>query len=250
MKIIAFIPVRYHSTRFPGKPLARISGNPMIQHVYESASLCHEFSDVFVATDDERILNCVHEFGGKAIITAKTHPSGTDRIAEAAQTMTLDRDDLVVNIQGDQPFFQPSSITQLITPFMEDRDIQMSSLKYRITDEKEVTNTNNVKVVTDKEGFALFFFRSPIPFYRNPESVTIHYKHLGFYAYRHDFLHRFASLPVGQLESAEKLEQLRVLENGFRIKVQDSPSDSVEVDTPEDIKKVEEMIVRLSPNRT
>jgi 3-deoxy-manno-octulosonate cytidylyltransferase (CMP-KDO synthetase) len=250
MKIIAFIPVRYDSTRFPGKPLALISGNPMIQHAYKSALLCHEFSDVFVATDDERILNCVHEFGGKTIITAKNHPSGTDRIAEAVQKMSLDKDDLVVNIQGDQPYFEPSSITQMITPLMEDSGIQMSSLKYRLTDEKEVKNTNNVKVVTDKEGFALFFSRYPIPFYRNPKSVKIHYKHLGFYAYRHDFLHRFASFPVGQLESAEKLEQLRVLENGCRIKMEDSPSDSVEVDTPEDIKKVEEMIARLSPNRT
>ncbi len=250
MKIIAFIPVRYDSTRFPGKPLALISGNPMIQHVYKSALLCHEFSDVFVATDDERILNCVREFGGKTIVTGKNHPSGTDRIAEAVQKMSLDRDDLVVNIQGDQPFFQPSSITQMITPLMEDSGIQMSSLKYRLTDEKEVKDTNNVKVVTDKEGFALFFSRYPIPFYRNPKSVKIHYKHLGLYAYRHDFLHRFAGFPVGQLESAEKLEQLRVLENGFRIKMEDSPSDSVEVDTPEDIKKVEEMIARLSPNRT
>jgi 3-deoxy-manno-octulosonate cytidylyltransferase (CMP-KDO synthetase) len=250
MKIIAFIPVRYDSKRFPGKPLALISGTPMIQHVYKSALLCHELSDVFVATDDTRIFDCVHTFGGKAIMTATSHPSGTDRIAEAVRKMSLDRDDLVVNIQGDQPYFQPSAITQLVTPLIEDRSIQMSSLKYRLTDEKEVRNTNNVKVVTDEEGFALFFSRSPIPFYRDSKSVKIYYKHLGFYAYRHDFLHRFAGFPVGQLESAEKLEQLRVLENGIRIKMEDSPSDSIEVDTQEDINKVEEMIARLGPNRT
>jgi 3-deoxy-manno-octulosonate cytidylyltransferase (CMP-KDO synthetase) len=250
MKIVAFIPVRYDSKRFPGKPLAPISGNPMIQHVYKSALLCRELTDIFVATDDDRILNCVRDFGGKAIMTGKNHPSGTDRIAEAVEKLSLNRDDLVVNIQGDQPYFQPSSITRLITPLLEDSSIQMSSLKYRLTDEKEVQNTNNVKVVTDEEGYALFFSRSPIPFYRDQKSVKIYYKHLGFYAYRPDFLQKFAGFPVGQLESAEKLEQLRVLENGFRIKMEDSPSDSVEVDTPEDIKKVEEMIARLGPNRT
>ncbi|MBW1765780.1 MAG: 3-deoxy-manno-octulosonate cytidylyltransferase [Deltaproteobacteria bacterium] len=244
MKIIALIPVRYDSTRFPGKALALIAGRPMIQHVHQCAVSCLEFSDVFIATDDERIFQCVHDFGGKAIMTKKEHPSGTDRIAEAIQKFDLDRDDLIVNIQGDQPIFQPSVIPHMLNPLLENRDIPMSTLKYKFTDESESENTNYVKVVTDKNGFALFFSRSPIPFFRNSKSVRTYYKHLGFYCYRMDFLTKFAALPVGRLESAEKLEQLRALEYGFRIKVAESPFDSIEVDTPEDIKKVEELMAR------
>jgi len=242
MNIIAFIPSRYESTRFPGKPLAPIAGKPMIQHVFQNALSCNDISDVYVATDDERIFKCVHDFGGKAIMTDKNHHSGTDRIAEATRKMNLNRDCLIVNIQGDQPIFQPSSITQMITPMMEDENIPMGTLKHKITDEKEINNPNYVKVVTDREGFALFFSRSPIPFFRDDISQKIHYKHLGFYAYRYDFLQKFANYPVGQLESAEKLEQLRALENGFRIKVVETTFDSIEVDTPDDIKKVEGMM--------
>jgi len=242
MKIIAFIPARYDSKRFPGKPLALIAGKPMIQHVYQCGISCPEISDVYVATDDERIFQCVHKFGGKAIMTEKRHPSGTDRIAEATRKMNLDKDDIIVNIQGDQPVFQPSVITQMITPLRKDRDIPMSTLKYRITEENEVENTNYVKVVTDKKEFALFFSRHPIPFFRDLKSIKIHYKHLGFYAYRMDFLEKFASLPLGELEKVEKLEQLRALEHGFRIKVVETSFDSVEVDTPEDIEKVEGLV--------
>lgn len=248
MKIIAFIPARYDSTRFPGKPLAPIAGKPMIQHVYQSALSCPEISDVFVATDDKRILNRVHEFGGKAILTQKKHPSGTDRIHEATKKMGLIDEDLIINIQGDQPLFHPSAISHMIAPLIQDRTIPMGTLKHRITDEKKINNPNHVKVVTDKEGFALFFSRYPIPFFRDPKSIRSHYKHLGFYAYRNDFLHKFAGFPVGQLESAEKLEQLRALENGFRIKVVETEFDSIEVDTPEDIKKVEEVMARSSTN--
>ena len=235
---------------FLGKPMALIAGQPMIQHVYQRARSCTELSDVFVATDDERIFQCVTDFGGKAIMTGKKHPTGTDRIAEAARILELSNQDVVVNIQGDQPTFLPTAIADLVNPLMEDQSIPMGTLKYRIPDESDLDNPNHVKVVTDKEGFALFFSRYPIPFYRDPGSEKAHYKHIGIYAYRVDFLEKFVRLPQGDLESAEKLEQLRALENGFRIKVQDSPSDSVEVDTPEDIKKVEEMIARLSPNRT
>jgi len=242
MNIIAFIPSRYESTRFPGKPLAPIAGKPMIQYVFQNALSCTEISDVYVATDDERIFKCVHDFGGKAIMTDKNHHSGTDRIAEATRNMNLNRDYLIVNIQGDQPIFQPSLITQMITPMIEDQNIPMGTLKYRITDEKEINNPNYVKVVTDREGFALFFSRSPLPFFRDAGSQKIHFKHLGFYAYRYDFLQKFAGFPVGQLESAEKLEQLRALENGFRIKVIETTFDSIEVDTPDDIKKVEAMM--------
>ena len=217
----------------------------MIQHVYQCAKSCPEVSDVYVATDDNRIFKCVHDFGGKAIMTVKKHPSGTDRIAEAARKLNLGNNDLIVNVQGDQPLFQPSVISQMIRPLKEDRDIPMSTLKHKISDEKEVQNTNHVKVVTDKQGFALFFSRCPIPFFRDSRSAGIHYKHLGFYAYRMDFLEEFISLPVGDLESSEKLEQLRALENGFRIKVVETAFDSIEVDTPEDINKVEEMIRNL-----
>ena len=242
MRIYAIIPARYGSTRFPGKPLTPIAGKPMIQHVYEHALSCPEVLDVFVATDDERISGCVRDFGGKAVMTRKEHPSGTDRIAEASQKMELKRDDLIVNIQGDQPLFHPSSISRLIRPFMQGREIPMATLKYEITDLREVENPNNVKVVTDREGFALFFSRSPLPFFRDPDSPRCHYKHLGFYAYPMEFLTKFVNLPVGELESAEKLEQLRALEYGFRIKVEETPFDSVEVDTPGDVRKVEALL--------
>ena len=242
MKVIIFIPSRYDSKRFPGKPLALIRGKPMIEHVYLRAMSCPEISDVVVATDDKRILKCVQDFGGKAVITEKKHPTGTDRIAEASAKMNLDSDDVVVNIQGDQPLFNPSAITQLISPLKEDAHIPMSTLKYRITDESEIENPNHVKVVTDGEGFALFFSRSPVPFFRNATSDRIYYKHLGFYAYRKGFLEKFGALPVGDLESSEKLEQLRVLEHGFKIKVVETRFDSIEVDTPDDIKRVEELM--------
>ena len=243
MKTIAVIPARYQSKRFPGKPLAMIAGKPMIQHVHERALSCPDLSDIFVATDDERIFQCVNDFAGKAIMTQKEHPSGTDRVAEAAQKMDLQKDDLIVNIQGDQPLFEPIAISQLLAPLFKDKDIHMSTLKYRIEDEKELINPNNVKVVTDREGFALFFSRHPIPFYRDSVSPTLHYKHLGLYGYRMDSLIRFGHLPVGELESAERLEQLRALEYGFRIKVIETLFNSIEVDSPEDIKEVEKMMI-------
>ena len=244
MKIFAFIPAGYQSTRFPGKPLARIAGKPMIQHVYERAISCPELSDVYVATDDERISTYVHEFGGKAVMTEKTHRSGTDRISEAARKMGLEREDLIVNIQGDQPVFHSSIVSRLVKPLVEDRSIPMTTLKYRITDENDVQNPNYVKVITDRQGFALYFSRSPIPFYRDDKSKKVHYKHLGFYGFRMDFLIQFTRLSEGMLESAEKLEQLRALEYGFKIKVLETPFDSIEVDVPGDIKKVEEILCR------
>lgn len=244
MKIIAFIPSRYSSTRFPGKPLAHIAGKPMIQYVYQRATSCPDVSEVFVTTDDERIFQCVHDFGGDAIMTAQDHSSGTDRIGEAVKKLDLNKDDIIVNIQGDQPVFEPSVISQMVAPLMEDEDIPMGTLKYAIKDKKEIENSNIVKVVTDREGFALYFSRYPIPFIRDSETSQIHYKHLGFYAYRRDFLLEFSRFPTGGLEAAEKLEQLRVLEQGFKIKVIETISDSVEVDTPKDIGRVEEILTR------
>jgi 3-deoxy-manno-octulosonate cytidylyltransferase (CMP-KDO synthetase) len=258
MKTIAFIPARYHSTRFfrgqtgppTPKPLALIhikrtnQYKPMIQRVYECALDCRDLSEVYVTTDDERIVAGVEGFGGKVILTGKKHPSGTDRIAEAAKEMGLKETDLVVNIQGDQPNFHSDSISLMIAPLLENPDILMSTLMFPIRGEKDVQNPFNIKVVTDEEGFALYFSHSPIPCYRDGGPGQKHYKHLGFYAYSMDFLQKFASLPVGVLESAEKLEQLRALENGFRIKVIESPYDSIEIDRPEDIKRAEDQIAR------
>ena len=253
MRIIAFIPARYHSTRYFGESKALepiYDGRPMIQHVYSCAKAWSDLSEVYVVTDDERIFSCVEEFGGKAVLTAKKHPSGTDRIAEAAQKMGLGNDDLVVNIQGDQPDFKPVSISVMIAPLLEDPKIPMSTLKFPITGEKEVQNPFNIKVVTDEEDFALYFSHSPIPCYRDGGPNQRHYKHLGFYAYYMEFLLKFASLPVGVLESAEKLEQLRALENGFRIKVVESPFDSPEVDTKQDIERLEALKVQSDAANT
>ena len=219
----------------------------MIQRVYECAAACPDLSEVYVATDDKRIFRCVEKFGGKAFLTAKKHPSGTDRIAEAAQRMKLENHDLVINVQGDQPMFHPDPISHMIAPLLEDPKIPMSTLKYPITGEKEIQDPFNIKVVTDEEGFALYFSHAPIPCYRDGGTGQIHYKHLGFYAYRMDFLSKFASLPMGVLESAEKLEQLRALENGYRIKVVESSLDSPEVDTRQDIKKVEDLLPQFDP---
>ena len=188
MKIFGFIPARYQSSRFPGKPLALISGKPMIQHTYERALSCPELSAVYVATDDERIGDGVHEFGGNVVITAATHRSGTDRIGESALKMGLKDEDLVVNIQGDQPSFHPSVVTDMVEPLIEDRTIPMSTLKYRMEGEADIQNPNHVKVVTDKKGFAIYFSRYPIPFCRDGKPAGVHYKHLGFYCFRMSFL--------------------------------------------------------------
>jgi 3-deoxy-manno-octulosonate cytidylyltransferase (CMP-KDO synthetase) len=243
-KIIAFIPSRYESTRFPGKPLALIAGKPMIQHVYEEAKACPEISEVFVATDDERIAECVRGFKGQTVMTAQNHLSGTDRIAEAAALKGLEDEDLVVNIQGDQPTFEHPCIPYLLKPLLEDTSLPMSTLVFKITDDREVKDSRNVKTVWDKQLFALFFSRAPIPYYRDSGSERIYYKHLGFYAYRGGFLKTFANLPLGEWENAEKLEQLRALEYGYKIRIVESPFDSHEVDTPRDLKIAEEILSR------
>jgi 3-deoxy-manno-octulosonate cytidylyltransferase (CMP-KDO synthetase) len=248
-KIIAFIPSRYESTRFPGKPLALIAGRPMIQHVYEEAKDCPQISEVFVATDDERIAQCVRGFGGLVVVTARDHASGTDRIAEAASLKDFRDEDLVINIQGDQPTFKQECIPDLIRPLVEDATLPMSTLVFRITDDREVKDIKNVKTVWDKQGFALFFSRSAIPYYRDSGSGNIYYKHLGFYAYRRGFLKTFARLPLGEWEKAEKLEQLRALEYGYKIRIVESSFDSYEVDTPGDIKIAEKMLMQRKSQR-
>ena len=242
MKIVGIIPSRYGSSRFPGKALALIKGKPMIEHVFMRASECERLTDIWIATDDRSIKSCVEEFGGKVIITKKEHPTGTDRISEAARYLKLSPSDIVVNIQGDQPLFKGKVLNLLIDSMLNNPSIQMSTLIYRIRDQREIDDRNCVKVVMDLNGFAIFFSRSPIPFYRDREIDRIYYKHLGFYAYRMDFLKRYPTLPRGRLEVAESLEQLRAIENGIKIKVVESPSDSYEVDTPQDIEKIERLL--------
>jgi len=245
VKIVGFIPARYQSTRFEGKPLALIAGKPMIQHVYQRSRECPDLDEIYVATDDLRIYDCVTEFGGQAIMTDRKHVSGTDRIAEVAEKIDLMDRDIVVNIQGDQPIFHPSILSDVIRPLTEDPTITMSTLMYRIEDDRELCDTNTVKVAIDNSGFALYFSRLPIPFCRNQESKAIHYKHLGFYGYRKEFLSTFTSLSYGLLEEAEKLEQLRPLEHGFKIKVIETLFDSIDVNTPEDIEIAQKELSQL-----
>lgn len=246
-RIYAFIPCRMGSERFPGKPLAKILGKPMIQHVYERAKECSIFEKVVVATDHPEIKKTVEAFGGEVVMTQQRHPSGTDRIQEAASLLGLEPSDCVINIQGDQPVFDPDSLEVLIRPFEEDPSLQMATLAYPLRDKASFGDPNVVKVVVDLRGFALYFSRSAIPFDRTGQGDVIYKKHLGFYGYTKSFLDIFVSLPQGRLEVSERLEQLRALEHGHKILVLESPSDSLEVDRPEDIEKIEAFLRRSAP---
>lgn len=231
MKIVAIIPCRYESSRFQGKPLTPILGKPMIQWVYERAKQADILSDVVVATDDERILRRVEAFGGRVLMTAQTHRSGSDRAAEAAEELGLKTDDIVINIQGDQPAFDPRCLSEVISPLSKDPAVHMSTLIHKIQDPEETKDPSCVTCVFDSEDFALYFSRSPIPFGASGSVSFDFFKHLGVYAFRKHFLTHFASLPQGVLETVERLEQLRPLEHGFRIKVVETRYDSIEVDT-------------------
>jgi 3-deoxy-manno-octulosonate cytidylyltransferase (CMP-KDO synthetase) len=210
----------------------------MIMWVVDRASLSPLLNEVYVATDSLEILQSVRDHGGKALLTSETHSSGTDRVAEAARSVGLADQDIAVNIQGDQPLFDPVMVEEVVRPLMDDALIPMSTLVYRIVREEEVHHPNAVKTVIDTEGFALYFSRATIPFFREEPSAGVYYKHHGIYAYRNDFLQRFASLPPTPLETAERLEQLRALEHGYRIKTVLTDKDSIEVDTPEDLDRV------------
>lgn len=247
MKIAAIIPCRYASTRFEGKPLTLILGKPMIQWVCEKAQQAEVMTDVVVATDDERIYECVKGFGGQVLMTAPVHRSGSDRAAEAAQALGLQDEDIVINIQGDQPAFDPRCISEVISPLMRDPDLVMATLIYKITDQAEIEDTNHVKCVFDEDHFALYFSRSPVPFGRDDSTSFDIFKHLGIYAFRKHFLERFASLPESRLEAIEKLEQLRALEYGYKIKVVETGYDSKEVDRPEDVHKLEAVLKEQHP---
>jgi len=237
-KVVCIIPARYQSSRFEGKPLADICGKPMIQHVYEKAAGFDLVSHVAVATDDERIFARVQEFGGNAVMTSPRHRSGTDRIAEAVDGLDLDDEDIVVNIQGDQPLFVPSQIEEVARPLLDDPSLKFSTLIYKIQREEEIRHPNAVKVAFDKDHYALYFSRATIPYDRDRKERVPYYKHHGIYGYRRSFLSIFTSLEVSFLERTEALEQLRALENGYRIKVVETLHDSVEVDTPEELARV------------
>lgn len=236
---IAVIPSRYGSSRFEGKPLALIAGKSMIQRVYEQTQKSKAVTKTIVATDDERIIKAVENFGGTAVMTSDDCRSGTDRVAQTAEMLNLGTDDIVVNIQGDQPVFNPLTIDELISPFSDDLNLNMSTLAFKIKDEREITDPKDVKVTFDNNGFALYFSRAQIPFPRDPDTKVDFYKHLGFYAYKKSFLDKLVTLSTGTCENIEKLEQLRVLEFGYRIKVVITSYDSPEIDLPEDIKRIE-----------
>lgn len=242
MKVVVIIPSRYQSSRFMGKPLADVHGKPMIQHVYERVLQSKTASLAAVATDDRRIFEAVENFGGRAILTSPEHPSGTDRIAEAVGQLGLADTDIVVNIQGDQPTFEPSQIDEVVQPLLEDATVDFSTLIYRIRRDEEITDPNAVKVVFDRDHFALYFSRSTIPFVRDRGRKADYWKHHGIYAYQKSFLIAFTKLPQGTLERLEALEQLRALEHGYRIKVVETEYDSIEVDTPADLERVKALM--------
>jgi 3-deoxy-manno-octulosonate cytidylyltransferase (CMP-KDO synthetase) len=242
MKIVAVIPCRYGSKRFEGKPLSMILGKPMVWWVYSSVRNADILSDVAVATDDERIYQCVKDFGGRVVMTEPFHRSGTDRVTEAARKLNLEDRDIVINIQGDQPVFDFRCLPEVVDPLLKDEDLDMSTLACKMVDQDEITDPNHVKVIFDQNRYALYFSRSPIPFGRDSSAKFDYFKHLGIYAYRKRFLERFVKLPEGRLEGIEKLEQLRALEYGCRIKVVETVHESMAVDTPDDIARVEAVL--------
>jgi 3-deoxy-manno-octulosonate cytidylyltransferase (CMP-KDO synthetase) len=255
-KISAVIPARYGSTRFEGKPLADILGKPMIQHVYEGVRQSRLIDEVIVATDEQRIIEAVRSFGGKAVMTSPTHFTGTDRVAEVAKKL---RSEIIVNVQGDEPLIKGDIIDKAIRPLLADDTLQLSTLMTRIEEVRDWLNPHIVKVVADQKDFALYFSRSPIPFPRELQIGRLEsnpfgtnrplpkrvFKHIGVYVFRRKFLLQFSKMKPTPLEKLEKLEQLRALENGHRVKLTPVDYEPICVDTPEDIQKVEAFL--LSP---
>lgn len=242
MNVYGIIPARYGSTRLPAKVLADIAGKPMIQRVYERARRSSSLERLVVATDDDRIFERVRNFGGEALKTSPTHPSGTDRVAEAAQALQAKETDLIVNIQADQPLFESGMIDEVVGPFRDNPDLEMGALVHPIRTPEELANPSVVKVVFDKKGFALYFSRAPLPYVISVSFAPRYYKHIGPYAYRMGFLLKFTQLERGDLERSESLEQLRALEHGYKIRVVETKFDSQEVDTLEDLEKVRKQI--------
>jgi len=253
-RVVVIIPARYNATRFPGKPLVLLKGKPLIQHVYEHASGARLVNSRMVATDDRRIYDTVINFGGRAVMTSAGHESGTDRIAEAAGNIECD---YVINVQGDEPFIEPEMIDDVVNLLYNDDNVSISTLVKKITDIREILSPHVVKAVMDDEGFALYFSRAAIPYHRDEflelrgmnhelQAAQINsrnlefYKHIGIYGYRKDALIKFSSLKPGRLEKIEKLEQLRALSAGMKIKVKETKYDTFGIDTIEDLRKAEQ----------
>jgi len=256
-KVIAVIPARWASSRFPGKPLAIIHGKPMIQWVVEQTGKARTVSEVIVATDDDRIALAVQDFGGSAVMTSSDHLSGTDRVAEVAESRNCE---IVVNVQGDEPLIPPENIDRVVASLLGDETIEVSTLMMRIDSVEDLANPDICKVVVDHRGNALYFSRAPVPFDRDgwtkdfkdgesiwPKDMDVKaYKHIGLYAYRKSFLMEFPRLRVSQLETIEKLEQLRILENGISIRVVETCKGSIGVDRKEDLAAVEKELDQMS----
>lgn len=235
MKIVAMIPARFEASRFPGKLMKDLAGKSVILRTYEGAKNANLFDEVYVVTDSDVIFDEIISNGGKAIKSKKEHESGSDRIAEAVENMDVD---IVVNVQGDEPFTQKESLSKLLEVFKTDqnKEIDIASLMLKIDDKSEINNPNNVKVVTDAQNFAMYFSRSPIPYPRD-ESFAVYFKHIGIYAFRKDALIKFTKLSMNRLEAAEKLENLRFLTNGLKVKMVETDQLAIGIDTPEDLEK-------------
>ncbi len=241
MDNLGVIPARLASTRLPDKVLRLICGKPMVQIVWENAKKAKLLDEVIIACDDERVKKVCTEFGAKVQFTAKEHASGTDRLSEVVNPLDIKN---VVNIQADEPLIKPQMIDSLINTLIHDKQIQMATLAKRITNLEDLSNPNVVKVVKDKSDWALYFSRSPIPYQRNKEAgeASVFFKHIGLYAYTKDFLFTFRNLAKSSLENIEQLEQLRVLENGYKIKIIETDIETIGVDTPEDLLRAEELL--------
>jgi len=241
MDVIGVIPARYSSTRFAGKVLADIMGKPMLQHVWERAKRSRMLDDLIIACDHEIVLGVATEFGAHAVMTSKEHTCGTDRISEVVNPLEVK---VVINIQGDEPLIHPMMIDSVARALLEDSTINMATIMKKIEDLRQITDPNVVKVVVDKNNFALYFSRAAIPYSVTSSEVIqpTYYKHIGLYGYTKDFLFTYKNLPVSNLEKTEKLEQLRVLAQGLKIKVIQTPFDTIGVDTPEDLERVREQL--------
>jgi 3-deoxy-manno-octulosonate cytidylyltransferase (CMP-KDO synthetase) len=239
MKIIAMIPARYEASRFPGKLMKDLAGKTVILRTYEATKKANLFDEVYVVTDSAIIYNEIIANGGKAIKSKKEHESGSDRIAEAVENLDID---IVVNVQGDEPFTKKEALSKLLEVFKTDakKEIAIASLMLKMDDSAEINNPNNVKVVTDEQNFAMYFSRSPIPYARE-KSTAIYYKHIGIYAFRKEALLKFTKLPINHLEATEKLENLRFLANGLKVKMVETNQIAIGIDTPEDLEKANEI---------
>lgn len=237
--VVAIIPARYGSSRLPGKALADIGGVPMIEHVYRRTGAARGVTEVIVATDDQRIAEAVAAFGGQARMTSPHHQTGTDRLAEVASALTCD---IIVNVQGDEPMIEPAMIEAAIAPMIADPGLEMATLRRRIADPGELQNPNVTKVVVDRDGYALYFSRAPIPYTRAGCPPAPAWRHVGVYVYRRDCLLRLTGLAATEMEQAEALEQLRAIEHGIRIKAVETAFDSIGVDTPDDLARVRQLM--------